>query len=514
MIKITRNNIYCKITGLLDPNVIIKLDQALSYRLNGYMFLPSYRRGTWDGRNRLFRKRSNGYFFLSGFFSKVEVILKSNYQDYEIIDERKEVKFGKKIKTKNIETREYQQRILEACLKEKSGVVAAATGSGKSISILQLIANTNVKTIIYVIGVDLLYQLHQTIENTLGIKIGIIGDGKVDIKRKINICTIWTAATALGKKYVPLNDEDASKKEKLKNENKSKIVKAIREAEMVLYDECQMIACRTIQEINSESIGAYYKFGFSGSPWRDSGDDLLIEVVVGKNIIEVTSSELIKKGFLVEPIIHFIAVPKMDKLSDNYQSIYKQYVVDNEVRNELIIKATNKLIDSGRKILILVKNIKHGKILLNELEQNSVVYFLRGEISSEERNQVKEDFINGNIDIIIATAIYDMGIDIKNLDALVLCGSGKSSVRTIQRLGRVLRPYPGKKNAIVIDMLDNCKYLTQHAIKRLETYRTEAGFKIKLPKRKDVSNGSSKKTKKKKKGERLSPKKPTGKMSW
>ena len=335
---------------------------------------------------------------------------------------------------------------------------------------------------------------------------------KLENFKKINVCIIWKAAIALGKKYTPLDDEDKSKKETLKKENKLKIAKAIRNAEMVLYDECHMISCQTIQDINIESNNARHKFGFSGSPWRDDGSDLLIEGVVGKNIVEITPSELIKKGFLVEPTIHLIDVPKMDKLSDNYQSIYKEYVVENEVRNGLIVKATNKLVDSGRKVLVLVKNIKHGKILLNELEQNRVVYFVRGELDSDTRNQIKEDFINGEIEVIISTAIFDQGIDLPNLDALVLGGSGKSSVRTIQRLGRVLRPYPGKKNAIVVDYIDNAPFLLKHSAKRVETYRTEAGFKIKLPKKKGFNNGKSKKEKTKTK--RLSPKNSKDTLPW
>ncbi len=511
MIKIIRDNTKCKVIGLSNPNVIVQIDRVLSYYMVGYRFVPSFKSGRWDGRNRLFHRRKEGYFFLSGFLPKVEAILKNNYQEYEIIDERKKVKFGRKIKTKNIETREYQDRALLASLKEKSGIIMSATGSGKAIMISQLVANTNVKTMVYVVGTDLLYQLHKTMENVLGIKVGFIGDGKTEI-RKINVCIIWKAAIALGKKYTPLDDEDKSKKETLKKENKLKIAKAIRNAEMVLYDECHMISCQTIQDINIESNNARHKFGFSGSPWRDDGSDLLIEGVVGKNIVEITPSELIKKGFLVEPTIHLIDVPKMDKLSDNYQSIYKEYVVENEVRNGLIVKATNKLVDSGRKVLVLVKNIKHGKILLNELEQNRVVYFVRGELDSDTRNQIKEDFINGEIEVIISTAIFDQGIDLPNLDALVLGGSGKSSVRTIQRLGRVLRPYPGKKNAIVVDYIDNAPFLLKHSAKRVETYRTEAGFKIKLPKKKGFNNGKSKKEKTNTK--RLSPKNSKDTLPW
>ena len=52
---------------------------------------------------------------------------------------------------------------------------------------------------------------------------------------------------------------------------------------------------------------------------------------------------------------------------------------------------------------------------------------------------------------LIASKIFDQGVDIPNLDALVLAGSGKSSGRALQRIGRVIRNAPGKKKAIVVE---------------------------------------------------------------
>jgi len=525
MITITVYNVRCQIEGLAnDPEVKKRLDSVLSYYVQGYQFTKAYKSGwwnnkkqkweRWDGKNHLLSQplASGKRTFLTGLLGKVEAILKGSGVQYTIDDQRKKVKYGKKIKTKNIETREYQERVLKASLNTNCGIIQAATGSGKSVMITQLIANTNVKTMVYVIGIDLLYQMKETFEKMLGTKVGIIGDGKAEIK-KINICTVWTAANVLGEKYIPLDDEDRSKKEKLKAANKAKIKKAIGEAQLVIFDECHMLATDTVQAINTASKNGYYKYGYSGTPWRDDGADLLLEAVCGKNIVEITASELIKAGYLVEPTIYFRNIPKMDKLPDKYPSIYKEYIVENEVRNAEIIKVASKLVESNRKVLILVKNIKHGKILLEELEENFVVYFVRGSIDSDERNWVRQEFLNGGIDIIIASVVYDQGVDLPNLDALVLAGSGKSSGRALQRLGRVIRPYKGKKDAIVVDFIDNAKYLLNHTAERTKIYRSEAGFKIKLPKRKDVSNDSSKKTKKTK-GKRLSPKKPTGEMPW
>jgi len=518
MTQIIIDNVHCQIKDLTDVDARKQLDKVLSYYVQGYQFTKAYKNGWWDNKQQKWQRwdgrshlLSKGMKFLKGLLPKVEAVLKNNGVKYTIVDKRKEVKFKRKVKTKNIESRPYQERALETSLREKGGIIKSATGSGKSVMITQLIANSNVKTMVYVIGIDLLYQMKETFEKMLGTKVGIIGDGKAEVK-KINVCTVWTAATVLGKKYVPLDDEDRSKKEQIKAANKAKIVKAIKEAELAIFDECHMLATDTLQSINTASKAAYYKYGYSGTPWRDDGADLLIEAVCGKPIIEVTATELIKAGYLVEPTIHLVDVPEMKDLPDKYPSIYKEYIVENEVRNGKIVKAAEKLVAAGRKVLILVKNIRHGNILLEDLEENFVVHFVERDIDSDERNWVRKKNKKNGIDIIVASVVYDQGVDLPNLDALILAGSGKSSGRALQRLGRVIRPYPGKKNAIVVDFIDNAKYLLSHTAARTDVYRTEAGFKIKLPKKKGYSDGKGKK--KKKKSKRLPPDNSGNKMPW
>lgn len=514
-VKIIVNNVYCQIDGLINDAVLRAIDAQLSYFILGYQFTKAYQSGWWDNKKKKWVKwdgkthlMNSERKFPTGLLERVESVLKNYRVQYTIKDERPDVKFKRKIATKNIEQRPYQKRVLESCLKHKGGIVQAATGSGKSVMITELIASTNVKTMVYVIGVDLLYQMKETFEHMLGTKVGLIGDGKCEV-RKINVCTVWTAANALGNKYVPFDDEDSSRKEKFSNENKEKIVKAIKSAEMAIYDECQMLAAKTLQQINVASHSSKHKFGFSGTPYREDNADLLLEAVCGKIISEVTASELIKKGYLVKPRVKFISVPEYEGYATRYPSIYKEYIVENEERNKKIVNSALKLLEGGRKPLILVKNIKHGNILLSMFPDDLVVYFVKGSVNSDERNWIRQEFINGGIDLIIASVVYDQGVNLPNLDALILAGSGKSAGRTLQRIGRVIRSNPNKKDAIVVDFVDNAKYLLDHTASRINTYKREAEFSITLPKR--IQDAHNKKVKTKKaKTKRL----PTDDEGW
>ena len=91
--------------------------------------------------------------------------------------------------------------------------------------------------------------------------------------------------------------------------------------------------------------------------------------------------------------------------------------------------------------------------------------------------QDTEVFFNGT-GILCHNSLADEGLNIPALDAIILAGGGKSPTRMKQRIGRVLRLSPGKKEAFVIDFKDNVRYLLGHYKKRREMCEEEKQFKI------------------------------------
>lgn len=363
--------------------------------------------------------------------------------------------------------------------------------SGKSFVISQVISKFGLKgTIIYVPGKSLLYQMKDTLEKTMiDVKVGIIGDGIVDIKDKdVIISTIWSAAAAFGQKTKLTREalEMGGTKEKtLSAERKNEIKNVIRRAPMLILDECQFAGSSTVELIHRESRGARHRFLFSATPSRSkSGENLLIEAMGGPKIFEISSSDLIDQGWLVKPIIYFLNVPSMRKPGSTYPEVYKNFIVDNDFRNDLIVKAAKQLVRRGRKVLILVTKVAHGKHLEKLIGDNLRVCSLDGKDNSKKRIKAISDLESGLVDIIISSKIFDTGIDIKGLDGLILAGGGKSRGPTLQRVGRAIRPGEGKVDAIIVDFLDNSKYLRQHSMSRKETYQNEPRFEIIMPKKK------------------------------
>ena len=151
------------------------------------------------------------------------------------------------------------------------------------------------------------------------------------------------------------------------------------------------------------------------------------------------------------------------------------------MRNGLVLNAAKALVTKGYQTLVLFNSLKHGKILYELFEEHMSCAILDGSNSKEEREKVKKDLMNHKIDCVLASRIFDIGVDIPSLSGLVIACGGKSTVKALQRVGRVIRKYPGKKFAVVIDFADQAPYLDNHSKARYRIYTSEDGFDVSWP---------------------------------
>ena len=473
-----------------EANYIVRTVQAREEMKERLGLKSSQFKKDWDGLittvcyNKKFCRcfsPKGGTHFPTGLLYSARKFLQEKGLDVKIQDIRScpNRNVGSLQMTSLYESRPYQLQVVEDSIKKNRGIIKMATGGGKTACICKLVADIGVfPLVIYVTSIDLLYQMKKELEKFISkngekIEVGIIGDGKKDIK-DITVMTIQTAVIALGGTYKKYDDEERKQQiEKFYKED-NEIKDTIKNARLIICDEVQHWASETCQMISDASDKAYYRYGLSGTPYRDLNDDILIEGCFGRMISNINASYLIDHGYLVAPHIYFIDIHHKMKWS-GYPKVYKYGIVENELRNEYIKSVCEMLTDDNRNILILCKQISHGEILQSMIP-NSI--FLHGVHSAKQRGEHLEKMRQKEAGVTISSSIFDEGIDVSALDALVLAGSGRSSTRALQRIGRILRPYPNKKDAIVIDFMDNYKYLKQHSLKREKIYKTEPKFEI------------------------------------
>jgi superfamily II DNA or RNA helicase len=478
---IIRFDNFCQIYDEDNVDLFKALDKHLSFKIQGAEHSKAFKgyindRGeevTWDGRRHIMTSKGR---FPAGLLQRVIEFYNKWQVSPEVIDKRSERSSGAPIDIETVlrsmrkEPRDYQIETANIAVQHDRGIIRSATGSGKSLIAALITAKIGKPTIIYVIGTDLLYQFHKFFTSIFGKDVGIIGDGNCDIK-DINIATVWSVGQALGlKKSVSLDDDDTEEK-KIDPLKFSQIKTMLLHTKVHLFDECHLAACDTIQTI-AQNLKAEYVYGMSASPWRDDGADLLIEALLGRRIVDIGARELIKQGWLVEPDIRFLAPPPYSK-KGKYQTIYSKYIVEHEARNQMVVKGAIKLVEQGFPCLVLFHSIRHGKILSDLLSKQIPIGLLSGKDPSRVREKVKDDLETGRINCIVASKIFDIGVDLPTLSGLVIAGAGKSSVRALQRIGRVIRPSPGKTMSAIIDFADRAPYLLDHAEARRDIYRQE-----------------------------------------
>lgn len=473
--------------GVLETQIhgasipVVEIDAETSYFLPGYRFSPRFKSGRWDGKRHLFKPKT--MVFPTGLWPRVRAVLERNGIEFKVEEAQEEApstvtaKFG----STKTQLRPYQEEILERAVSEGRGVIQLATGGGKTLIAAHLIRRFGRTTFFFVHTKDLLHQAADVFERELGTPIGRLGDGCVQVE-DVTVATLQTAARALGMRAARVRSEDGEERSARERSTrlgtrKEEIARAIEAAGLVIFDECHHVPADTAYKIASRTPRARARFGLSATPWREDECDLLLEAALGEKLCAVTCSDLIEKGFLVAPkiVMELARSPRFVGSRPSYSEIYQTAIVENQSRNRAIATQARHRAARGLSTLILVKQIEHGKRLLELVPEAMFAY---GQLETKVRQEYLENLEQKLRLIMIATTLADEGLDIPSLDGVILAGGGKSAIKAYQRIGRALRPYQGKSEAWIMDFFDRVPYLEDHSAARLNLYRQEAAFRI------------------------------------
>jgi len=421
------------IKGKLDEQLIQLIDDELSFQPEGYEWTKAYQEGRWDGYIRLFNKRDRS--FPVGLLSYVEKILKEGEKEYKIIDKRKE---GEPIKLEwyGLPLREYQKEAIKVMKKHTSGLISMPTGTGKTILFLKYVQEMGKSTVIFVHRKELLYQWRDRFIKYLGIEPGIVGDNHYD-ERQFTIAMLQTVnRKPLKRKY-----------------------------DIMCIDEAHHTPADTFYRI-SQMVKSKYRFGLSATPWRQDGKDMLIWAGTGPIIYNVNVEDMVRQGFLAKP--EFITLDYGGYIPGKDWREVQRNLIENRKRNQAIINFVEDKYKKGYRIYVDVLRVKHGKLLEEKLLERGVnAIFLSGKDLTEKRKDVLKRFEEIGDFVLISTLIKE-GVDLPKMNMILLAGGGKSGIRTIQTIGRALRPKKGENKAYIIDLRDEGKYVEDHYLKRQE----------------------------------------------
>jgi superfamily II DNA or RNA helicase len=458
-VKIEIDNIFCTVTNANKSSIDI-LEKSLSTFAPGYQYSYQYKRKFWNGRVSLFSDST----FLTGLLPTVLNLVK---EPVTLVDNRSLPTISMSVPT--VPLRDYQWDAINNAVSNTlnntwwpRGVIKIPTGGGKTACAAGIIQMVNKPTLFIVNTKDLLWQAHRVFTN-YGIQTGVIGDGKYEIQNT-TVATVQSIYSLL-------------------NNNPIKL-RFLRTIEQVFFDEAHLVAA-TLEKGNiflkaaALIPSAYMRWGLSATPYmKDQYSNWLLEGVTGKIVYEIKNKELIDKGYLSEGRVVMFNIPQDNYIANSWPNCYDEGVVAYPKRNNKIVEL---IASKSKPVLVLVQREGHGTLLSNMCNQKGLnVPFIFGNHSSKERIQAIKDLRSGKIDGVIASTIWDQGVDIQEIKTLILAGGGKSPVRNLQRLGRGLRISEGKSHLEAYDFYDNStRWLRNHSNERKKLWTSE-GFDISI----------------------------------
>jgi superfamily II DNA or RNA helicase len=432
--------------------------QALTERLEfpNPKWLENERMGRWNRRTprmlRFYDKvGATGLWIPRGYMRQLILQCRRDGIQYETDDRRRShdpISFSFRGRL-----RSFQQVAVDQMLTREFGTLSSATGSGKTIMALYMVAQRKQPALIIVHTRDLASQWVQQIETFLGIApedVGMIGGGQKAIGEKVTV--------ALVQSLYKCAEEIAS------------------HIGFLVVDECHRCPSRTFTEAVS-SFDCKYMLGLSATPWRRDRLTKLIFWFLGDVHHKVEKTRLIETGDVLPAEIIVRATnfkPFHDPVSE-YSKMLSELTANTDRNSLIAADIARESSDRTGICLVLSDRKAHCENLQALLRYRFKIEseLLTGDLNPGERQEVVERLNKKTAKVLIATGqLIGEGFDCRNLSTLFLATPIRFSGRILQYLGRVLRPAPGKKVARVFDYVDiHVDTLKKAASARQRVYR-------------------------------------------
>lgn len=360
----------------------------------------------------------------------------------------------------------HQDEALEKFLKTRAGVLAMATGTGKTRTALKIDAELRERylvdfTIIAAFGTDLLDQWHRE----------LIRHDSVELIYRSYEAHHEADGFAVAKRPAALLVNRRNLSDIITRLSSERIART-----MIICDEVHGFGeAGLVSSLTGKLQRFPYRLGLSATPSREydqDGNDF-IEREIGPVIYRFDIHKAISRGILCELDYHplefqysaedksalqrawarhsarvrmgqtdraqlFMDLAKVKKLSKEKLPVFKAYLD----RNPAIL----------RRCIIFVEEANYGRLVQDLLTPHRIEYHTY--YGGDDRENLKK-FACGEFDCVIACKRISEGIDIQSVNNVVLFATDKAPIQTVQRVGRCLRldPKSPEKRATVVDFV-------------------------------------------------------------
>lgn len=394
-------------------------------------------------------------------------LLQRNFSTWEIEDKSC---LGKPIDAEfNGALRREQEEALRQMLAYDSGVLAATTAFGKTVTATGLMARRKVNTLVLVPSRSLLGQWKNEIERFLTIRTLASEDSTKTKRRKKTPSPVGvidgTKNTRTGIIDIAVFNSALTK---------DGVKPFVREYGMVIADECHHTAAIGYERVLQYTT-ARYVYGLSATPTRQDGMTPIIFMQCGPiRYVSDAKVQMAGQSFSRILIPRFTPYRALEEKANALQHLSD--LTRDKARNEMIVKDVADNLKEGRNPIVLTKRKEHIDILadmLRPLCEN--VICLTGTASAKEKRKAMDKLQKTPETeplVIVATGNYvGEGFNCPRLDTLFIALPVAYPNIVQQYTGRLHREVKGKKEVRVYDYIDiHVPVLANMYGKRLKHY--------------------------------------------
>lgn len=351
-----------------------------------------------------------------------------------------------------VKLRDYQREARDSFLNKDcpAGLISLPTGSGKTLVALSILKEKKCACLILVPTLVLLSQW-KSIFFKQGIEAGELSGNTRDLK-PVTLSTYDSAVLHVERlgAYWP----------------------------MLIFDECHHLSSESAQ-LFCEKSAAIYRLGLSATPFREPRFKPVLERLVGTLLYEKSIHDLGEQ--VLSPYEHKlfrIRLTSEERLrykenEEKYKQLLKAEGLDRErdwskvlkasgkkarVRQAILIKRENhelllaaekkreKLLEilswhPDEKILIFNREVKRVYELSRDLLLPAITFQTR----KAEREAIVQGLREGRFRVLLTSEVLNEGVDLPEVSVGIILSGTASVLRHVQRLGRLLRPKPGKR---------------------------------------------------------------------
>lgn len=354
--------------------------------------------------------------------------------------------------------RPYQEAALMAWeLAAGRGVVALPTGAGKTRTAIAAIARTRSPTLILVPTRVLVQQWMGALRQSGAAEVGQVGDGE----HRLGSITISTFASAT-RHMADLGNRFG----------------------LLIVDEAHHFGGRADEPL--EMCAAPLRLGLTATPPEGPHLDrlsTLLGPVVYRAAIEQLAGRFLAPFRLVTlslPLSSAERVAWENECNLWRPTVRRFFTMTPEASWPDFVHAAGQS-DEGRRVLgswrraramlrltqakadvvgrLLDRHVQNRVLVFGpdaetaiELSRQQLIPAITADIGRAERNGVLERFAQGALRALASARVLNEGVDVPAADVALILGGGLSDRAYVQRIGRVLRPEPGKE-AIIYELV-------------------------------------------------------------